>query len=107
MSELFGPNSDYLIGAWMSMIKVRTAQGRYDEASAICARLIGAKPIEQASHDHFLLSELKLDIEIARGDAARISTAYRDVERIARQYGFMDEMNAKRISGMSSPTSRG
>ena len=83
-------------------------QGRYDEASAICARLISeARSIEQASHDHFLLGELKLHIEIARGNAARISTAYRDVERIAKKYGYMDELNAKRISGMSSPASRG
>lgn len=108
MSALFDPDSDYLAAPWISMLKVRVVQGRYDEASAICARLLGQfDPIEEAPHEHFAMGLLKLDIEIARGNAARISTAYRDVERIAKKYGYMDELNAKRISGMSSPASRG
>ncbi|MFZ2752940.1 MAG: serine/threonine-protein kinase [Lysobacteraceae bacterium] len=108
MSELFGPESDYLEATWACMLKIRIAQGRYDDASAIHSRLLSKAPlVEKAPHEHFAMGVLKLDIEIARGDAARISTAYRDVERIARQYGFMDELNAKRISGMSSPASRG
>ncbi|NOT87304.1 MAG: protein kinase [Lysobacter sp.] len=108
MSELFGPDSDYPEAAWTSMLKIRIAQGRYDEASAIHSRLLCLAPsIEEAPHEHFVMGVSKLDIEIARGDAVRISAAYRDVERVARKYGYMDELNAKRTSGMSSPARRG
>lgn len=108
MSALFDPQSDYLTAPWISMLKIRTAQGRYDEASAICARLLSkADPVEQAPREHFLFLELQLDIEIERGDAERIRSAYRDVEQVAKKYDYMDELNAKRISGVSSHARRG
>lgn len=108
MGALFGAQSDYLDAAWTSMLKIRTAQGRYDEATVICARLLSqAEAVGQPPHEHYQLLELQLDIEIARGDAARIRRAYRAVEQVAREHGFMDELNAKRISGISSPARRG
>jgi eukaryotic-like serine/threonine-protein kinase len=108
MSAMFGPHSDYLMAAWVSMIKVRIAQGRYAAATAICARLLSeTPPIEQAPYDHFMLGELMLDIEVARGDAARIRRAYRELEAVARQYHFMDALNAKHIAGFASSVRRG
>jgi eukaryotic-like serine/threonine-protein kinase len=108
MTALFGPHSDYLMAAWVSMIKVRIAQGRYEDATAICMRLLAeAEPIERDAHGHYLLGELMLDVEVARGDAARIRRAYRKLESIARQYGFMDALNAKRITGFATSARRG
>ena len=108
MATLFGADSDYPTAAWFSLIKVRIAQGRYDDATAICARLAAkAEPIDQEPHGHYLLGDLMLDIELARGDTARIRRAYRELEEIARQHDFMEAFNAKRISGLASSARRG
>jgi eukaryotic-like serine/threonine-protein kinase len=105
MSVLFGPKNDYLTAAWASMIRVRIAQGRYDDAVAICARLLAA--IESDPYGHYELGELMLEIEIARGDEVRIRRTYRELESIARHYGFMDALNAKRDAVPLSALRRG
>lgn len=108
MSDLFGADSDYPFAAWLIMVKVRTAQGRYDEADAIVKRLLPkVQPIETSPYENYLLCDMLLDIEIGRGDPEGIRRAYRDAEQVARRYGFMDALNAKRISGISSPARRG
>lgn len=108
MTVLFGPNSDYVTAGWVSMVKVRIAQERYDDAIAICTDLLrAAPPIEKMPHDHFMLRALMLDVEVARGDAARIRSAYREAETIAREHDYMEELNAKRTADVASSLRRG
>ena len=102
VSSQFGPRSDYLVPAYMSFLKVRTAQGRYDEADAIGVKLLAqSKLAKESSYARFMLLDLLLDNEIARGDPERIRSAYREIERVAQRHGYMKALNAKIIPASS------
>ena len=108
MSALFGANSDYVMPAYMSLLKVCTARDRYDEADAIGARLLAiSEPEESASYTRFMVLDMLLDNAIARGDPERIRHAYREAERLAQRHGFMDALKAKRVPGINAPAARG
>ena len=108
ISSLFGPRSDYLVPAYASLLKVRTAQGRYDEANAIGVKLIAQSiSTKDSSYARFTLLDLLLDNEIARGDPERIQRAYRDIEALAQRHGYMKTLNAKRIPGVIASSPRG
>lgn len=103
MSALFGADSDYVMPAYMSLLRVCTARGRYDEADAIGSRLLAMEdPQEKSFFTHFLVLDMLLDNAIARGDPERIRHAYREAERFAQRHGFMDALKAKRIPGIAS-----
>ncbi len=98
--KVFGTQSDYSAPTLMSLIRVRTAQGRYNEAAAVIGPLIARLPAEAVSpYEHYIFQELLLDIEIARGDAARIRTQYSKIRSIAERYGFMGALNVKQVPG--------
>ena len=107
-SSLFGPHNDYMMPAYMSLLNVRTAQGRYDEASAIGNKLVAQSILaEESSYTRFTLLDLLLDNEIARGDPERIRRAYREIRQVAQRHGYMEALNAKRIPGVIPASLRG
>lgn len=101
MERLFGSDSDYLDAGHMALIAVRTRQGRHDAALRIAEDLLARRyPPDRPSYSRYLLLELLLDNEIARGEAARIHAARSRLERYAQQHGFVDALRARRDQGM-------
>lgn len=102
MSSLFGADSDYVLPAYMSLMKVSTAHGRYDETVAIGSRLLTKTESEdKSSYTRFLVLDLLLANEIARGDPARIRHAYGEAERLAQRHGFMRMLERRRGPGIA------
>ncbi len=96
MSALFGDDSDYVTPAYMSLMRVHTARGRYDDADAIGARLLTVESQDKSPYTHFLLLKMRLENAIARGDPKRIRNAYREAKRVAKKRGFMDALKKVR-----------
>jgi hypothetical protein len=93
-----GDNGEEYRNASISMMQVRIAQGRFDEAIAVLGpRKKHLSPIDEDPEGHYQLEELMLDIEIARGDPKRVRSQYVKLRKIAERYGFMDEINAKTV----------
>lgn len=107
MSALFGADSDYVTPAHMSLMRVHTARGRYDDAEAIAARLLTVESQDKSPYTHFLLLKMRLENAIARGDTQPIRDAYREAERVAKKQGFMDALKTVRIPDTASTTARG
>ncbi len=107
MTALFGDDSDYVTPAHMSLMRVHTARGRYDEADAIAARLLTVESQDKSPYTHFLLLKMRLENAIARGDPQPIRDAYREAERLAKKQGFMDALKTVRIPDTASTTARG
>lgn len=107
MSALFGADSDYVMPAYMSLLKVCTASGRYDEADVIGSGLLTrADPENHSSYTRFMVLQMLLENAIARGDPERIRHAYREAERVARKHGFMEALNTIRIPGIAPHAAR-
>ncbi len=97
MSAIFGADSDYPVAAWISMMRVRIAQKRHDEASEIGLRIIGRMEApEQSPYEHFMMRKLLWENEVSRGDPQRIRRTYRDAETLARRYEFMSMLGSNR-----------
>lgn len=107
MSALFGRDSDYVTPAYMSLMRVHTARGRYDDADAIAARLLTVESQDKSPYTHFLLLKMRLENAIARGDPQPIRDAYREAERLAKKQGFMDALKTVRIPDTASTMARG
>lgn len=107
MTALFGDDSEYVTPAYMSLMRVHTARGHYDDADAIAARLLAVESQDKSPYTHFLLLKMRLENAIARGDPKRIRNAYREAERVAKKRGFMDALKTVRIPGAASATARG
>lgn len=105
MGELFGEdNDDYLTPARMSLMRVRTAQGRYAEAEEIGLRnLAQTVPESQAPFEQYLSLELLLDNEIARGSQTGIRKYYARIKGVADRNDLMDRLAVKRIPGINAP----
>ena len=106
MSALFGDDSDYVTPAHMSLMRVHTARGRYDDADAIGARLLIVER-DNSPYTRFMLLKMLLENAIARGDPQPIRDAYREAERLAKKQGFMDALKRVRIPGAASPAAQG
>lgn len=107
MSALFGDDSEYVTPAYMSLMRVHTARGRYADADAIAARLLVVESQDKSPYTHFLLLKMRLENAIARGDPKRIRDAYREAERLAKKHRFMDALKTVRIPGTASPAAHG
>lgn len=107
MSALFGGDSDYVTPAYMSLMRVHTARGRYDDAAAIGVRLLTVESEDNSPYTHFLLLKMLLENAIARGDPQPIRDAYREAERVAKKRGFMDALKTVRIPGTVPPAASG
>jgi hypothetical protein len=107
MSALFGADSDYVTPGHMSLMRVHTARGRYDDAEAIAVRLLAVESQDKSPYTHFLVLKARLENAIARGDPKGIRNAYREAERVAKKRGFMDALKTVRIPGTTSTTARG
>jgi hypothetical protein len=95
MRAQFGPDTTYAAADIMALMKVFTRQGHYDACDALGAWLLEDSAPETASHySRFLVLAALLENAVARGDPARIRTAYRDVERHARAHGLLDALRA-------------
>jgi eukaryotic-like serine/threonine-protein kinase len=103
MSALFGRNNGFAMPGHLVLLKVRTRQERYDDAADIGEQLLArAEPEEVSSYTRYLILEMLLENEIARGDPRRIRHAYQEAERVAQRHGFMDALKAKRVPGIAS-----
>jgi eukaryotic-like serine/threonine-protein kinase len=107
MSALFGAGSDYVTPGHMSLMRVHTARGRYDDAEAIAVRLLAVESQDKSPYTHFLVLKARLENAIARGDPKGIRNAYREAERVAKKRGYMDALKTVRIPGTTSTTARG
>lgn len=107
MSALFGDDSDYVTPAHMSLMRVHTARGRYDDADAIATRLLKLESQDKSPYTRFLVLKARLENAIARGDPQPIRNAYREAERLAKKQGFVDALKTVRIPGSASPAAHG
>ncbi len=107
MSALFGAGSGYVTPGHMSLMRVHTARGRYDDAEAIAVRLLAVESQDKSPYTHFLVLKARLENAIARGDPKGIRNAYREAERVAKRRGFMDALKTVRIPGTTSTMARG
>lgn len=107
MTALFGDGSDYLTPAYISLMRIHTARGRYDDADAIGVRLLTVESEDNSPYTHFLLLKMLLENAIARGDPQPIRDAYREAERVAKKRGFMDSLSTVSIPGAASAAARG
>ncbi len=106
MSALFGDDSGYVTPAHMSLMRVHTARGRYDEADALGERLLTVER-EDSPYSRFLLLKMLLDNALARGDPQPIRDAYREAYRLAEKHRFTDALKAVRIPGTAFPAASG
>lgn len=98
MSALFGADSNYPVAAWISMMRVRIAQKRHDEALEIGLRILRRlEAPEQSPYENFMMRKLLWENEVSRGDPERIRSTYRDAEALARRYGFMSLLGSNRV----------
>ena len=104
MSALFGDDSDYVTPAYMSLMRIHAARGRYDEADAMGARLL---TLEESPYTRFLLLKMRLENAIARGDPQPIRDAFREAERLAKKHDFMNALKTVRIPGSPSRVAHG
>jgi serine/threonine-protein kinase len=105
MSALFGDGSDYVTPAHMSLMRVHTARGRYDDAAALGERLLTVER-EDSPYSRFLLLKMLLENALARGDPQPIRDAYREAYRLAKKHRFMEALKAVRIPGTATPAAR-
>ena len=105
MTALFGDDSGYVTPARMSLMRVHTARGRYDDADAIGAKVLTVER-DDSPYTRFLLLKMLLENAIARGDPQPIRDAYREAERLAKKRGFMDALKKVRIPGTASPAAQ-
>ncbi len=98
IESLLGSGSDFAIIAKIGLIKVRIAQQRHDDAATLCAVLLTAAEADGLTdYADYLILELILDNEIARGDAAGIRREYRRLREFSQRNGFMTQLEAKSV----------
>ena len=107
MTALFGADSDYVTPAYMSLMRIHTTRGRYDDAEAIAVRLLAVESQDKSPYTHFLVLKARLENAIARGDPKEIRNAYREAERVAKKRGYMDALKTVHIPATTSTTARG
>lgn len=98
----YGSDNFNTDAAATDMMWVRVSQGRYDEAAELLLPVLAHLPaVHESPHRHYKFQCILLDIEIARGDPARIRAQYLKVRRIAERYGIMDALNARHVPGIN------
>ncbi len=102
IESLFGKNNPYVIVAKMGLIKVRIAQKRHEEADALCAEQFAAASSDGLNdYSDYLVMELILDNEIARGDPTRIRREYQRLRKFSQAHGFLAKLDAKHVPGIA------
>lgn len=105
--NIFGKDSNNSLPSKLYLMKVRTAQKRYDDAAKLGSELMFATAIGGLSdYSDYLIMESILDNEIARGDPARIRAEYRRLREFSQQHGFLDSLEAKPVPGVAARSKR-
>ena len=91
----------------MGLIKVRIAQKRHEEADALCAEQFAAASADGLDdYSDYLVMELILDNEIARGDPTPIRREYQRLRKFSQEYGFLAKLDAKQVPGIAVDAKR-
>lgn len=86
---LFGADTGYAAINYMVLMEVDTRRRDHDAADDLGAWLLAqCEPEDKSSYTRLLILTALLENAVGRGDAGRIRSAYRDVERFARRHGF-------------------